>query len=74
MPKTDDVVELDDTSLVQRLAETREELFNLRFRHATGQLDNGASVRTARRQVARIMTELRRREIAEAEAQTEETR
>lgn len=73
MAKTD-VVELDDDSLARRLAETREELFNLRFRHATGQLDNAAAIKTARREVARILTEARKREIAEAEAQTEETR
>ena len=57
--------------LDQRLAETREELFNLRFRRATGQLENGAAIQAARREVARIMTELRRREIAEAEASEE---
>jgi large subunit ribosomal protein L29 len=69
-----DIAEIDDAGLEQRLVETREELFNLRFRFATGQLDNGAAIRAARREVARILTELRRREIAEAEAQSEETR
>ncbi len=73
MAKTD-IGDLDDTSLDQRLAETREELFNLRFRRATGQLENGAAIRTARRAVARIMTELRRREITAAEAQPQERR
>lgn len=61
------LTDLSDGELDQKLAETREELFNLRFRRATGQLENGASIHGARRQVARIMTELRRREIAEAE-------
>ncbi|HEX7135340.1 MAG TPA: 50S ribosomal protein L29 [Iamia sp.] len=64
-----DINDLDDHGLDVRLAETREELFNLRFRRATGQLENGGAVREARRQVARILTEQRRREIAEAEAQ-----
>ena len=64
-----DINDLDDHGLDVRLAETREELFNLRFRRATGQLENGGAVRQARRQVARILTEQRRREIAEAEAQ-----
>jgi large subunit ribosomal protein L29 len=64
-----DITDLDDHGLDVRLAETREELFNLRFRRATGQLENGYAVRQARRQVARILTEQRRREIAEAEAQ-----
>jgi len=69
MPKTSEIVDLDGASLDQRLAESREELFNLRFRRATGQLENGAAIQAARREVARIMTELRRREIAEAESQ-----
>jgi len=64
-----DIHDLDDHGLDVRLAESREELFNLRFRRATGQLENGNAVRQARRQVARILTEQRRREIAEAEAQ-----
>ncbi|HMJ74629.1 MAG TPA: 50S ribosomal protein L29 [Iamia sp.] len=64
-----DINDLDDHGLDVRLAESREELFNLRFRRATGQLENGNAVRQARRQVARILTEQRRREIAEAEAQ-----
>lgn len=65
----DDITDLDDDGLEARLAETREELFNLRFRRATGQLENGNAVRHARRDVARILTEQRRREIAAAEAQ-----
>ena len=69
MAKTSEIVDLDGASLDQRLAESREELFNLRFRRATGQLENGAAIQAARREVARIMTELRRREIAEAESQ-----
>ena len=64
-----DLPDIDDVSLDQRLAEAREELFNLRFRRATGQLENGAAIPAARREIARVMTELRRREIAAAEAQ-----
>ena len=60
--------ELDDASLVRTLAETKEELFNLRFQHVTGQLDNSARLTDVRRDVARINTELRAREIAAAEA------
>jgi large subunit ribosomal protein L29 len=66
MAKTD-IGDLDDHGLEVRLAETREELFNLRFRRATGQLENGASIREARREVARILTEQRSREIVQAE-------
>ncbi|HVL92161.1 MAG TPA: 50S ribosomal protein L29 [Acidimicrobiales bacterium] len=63
--------ELRDTTpeeLETRLAETRQELFNLRFQHVTGQLDNSARLGQLRRQVARINTMLREREIAAAEA------
>ena len=60
--------ELDDASLVRALAETKEELFNLRFQHVTGQLDNSSRLTQVRRDVARINTELRAREIAAAEA------
>jgi large subunit ribosomal protein L29 len=59
---------LDLDALVTRLAEAKQEAFNLRFRHATGQLDNSARLGEARRQIARINTLLRQREIAAAEA------
>jgi large subunit ribosomal protein L29 len=54
--------------LIQKLAEAKEEHFNLRFQHATGQLDNTARLTEVRRQIARINTALRQREIAAAEA------
>jgi large subunit ribosomal protein L29 len=60
--------DIDDAGLLQALAETKEELFNLRFQNATGQLDNNARIRLVRRNVARINTELRAREIAASEA------
>ena len=60
--------ELDDAGLLRTLAETKEELFNLRFQHATGQLDNSSRLTQVRKDVARINTELRAREIAAAEA------
>ena len=67
--------DLDDGSLIDRVRETRDELFKLRFQLATGQLENHASIRHDRREIARIHTELRAREIAaaEAEASNEET-
>ena len=58
---------LDDTALVQELAEVKDALFKLRFQNATGQLDNNAEIRTVRRQIARINTYIRQREIALAE-------
>jgi large subunit ribosomal protein L29 len=59
--------ELNDTELEHRLGEAKEELFNLRFQNATGQLDNIARLPQVRREVARIETLLREREIVAAE-------
>ena len=59
---------LGDAELVDRLAETRAELFNLRFQNATGRLENSARLRDLRKEVARIHTLLREREIEAAEA------
>jgi large subunit ribosomal protein L29 len=67
MPHTHDLVLLEEEELDERLSDSRRELFNLRFQLATGQLDNPARVRHVRREVARILTVLREREIAEAE-------
>jgi large subunit ribosomal protein L29 len=61
--------DLDDVSLVTQLRETREELFKLRFQHATGQLSNYVRIGQTRKNVARLEPELRAREIAAAEAQ-----
>ena len=65
--------DLDDGSLIDRLRETKDELFKLRFQLATGQLSNYARIGEARRDIARLETELRAREIAAAEALQEET-
>ena len=59
---------LGDNELVERLTETRAELFNLRFQNATGRLENSARLRDLRKEVARIHTLLREREIEAAEA------
>ena len=48
--------DLTDDELVSRLAETRQELFNLRFQAATGALENSARLRLAKREIARILT------------------
>ncbi len=65
--------QLDDDQLVDRLAETKQELFNLRFQFVTGQLESPSEVTKAKRQVARINTILREREIAAAERLAEES-
>ena len=62
-----EIAEYDTEELERQLAETRRELFNLRFQLATGQLDNFSRIGHVRKDVARMMTELRIREIAEAE-------
>ena len=64
--------ELADDELVERLDENREELFNLRFQVVTGQLDNPRRISEVKREIARILTVQREREIkAELIAATE---
>ena len=60
--------DLGDEELIDRLARSKDDLFKLRFQHVTGQLDNSARLGQLRREVARLHTELREREIAAAEA------
>jgi large subunit ribosomal protein L29 len=55
--------ELADEELVTRLRDSKEELFNLRFQVATGQLDNNRRLQTVRRDIARIYTVMREREL-----------
>ena len=54
--------DLTDDDLQQKLADTRQELFNLRFQAATGALDNSARLRLTKREIARILTVQRERE------------
>jgi len=69
---TRDLRDLPTDELETKLAETRQELFNLRFQHVTGQLDNSARLGQLRREVARLATILREQEIAAAEAAAKE--
>ena len=62
------IPDLSDDELLERLAETKQELFNLRFQHVTGQLDNYSRLKDLKRDIARLHTERRAREIAAAEA------
>jgi large subunit ribosomal protein L29 len=66
--KTSELREMGDDELVTRLVEARQELFNLRFQHVTGQLDNYSRLGQLRKDIARIETLLRENEIAAAEA------
>ncbi len=71
MAKAKALVDLGDTDLLEQLADQKEELFNLRFQFATGQLDSSARLTEVKRGIARMLTELRAREIADAEAFSE---
>ncbi|GAA2858861.1 MULTISPECIES: 50S ribosomal protein L29 [Nonomuraea] len=53
----------DEETLVQKLKEAKEELFNLRFQSATGQLESHGRLRAVRREIARIYTVMREREL-----------
>jgi large subunit ribosomal protein L29 len=65
--QNDELAELSLAELIDELRLTKQEGLNLRFRNATGQLENTAEIRKVRRQVARINTLIRQREIDEAE-------
>ena len=63
--------ELADDELVNRLREAKEELFNLRFQSATGQLESHGRLRTVKRDIARIYTVVRERELGLSAAPSE---
>ena len=65
--KVSEIKELGREEIERKLDETKEELFNLRFQNATGQLDNYKRIKELRRDVARIKTLLREQEIESAE-------
>jgi large subunit ribosomal protein L29 len=66
--KTEELRVMETEELENRLNDTRQELFNLRFQLVTGALDNTSRIGEVRRQVARMETLLREREIEAAEA------
>jgi large subunit ribosomal protein L29 len=61
--KVGELRNLDDAELATKLREAKEELFNLRFQGATGQLENHGRLRAVRKDIARIYTILREREL-----------
>jgi large subunit ribosomal protein L29 len=63
--KPSELRELSEDELETRLVETKEELFNLRFQNATGQLDNYRRLGELRREVARLNTIIRERQLAQ---------
>ena len=62
--KYKDIQELSDEELAKKVEEGRAELFNLRFQMATSQLDNTARVKNVKKDIARLLTEQRARQIA----------
>ena len=61
--KAVDIHNMTDAELGKKLKELKSELFNLRFRHASGQLENPLSIRTCKRDIAKVNTEIRAREL-----------
>lgn len=70
MNKVQEIRDLPDDALIERLESLKEELFNLRFQLATGQLDNPMRIKDVRHEVARILTVLREREDEGSEEET----
>ena len=64
--KADEIRDLTSDEITDRIAQAREELFRLRFRGATQQLENPALIRSTRRDIARLQTILRQREMTNA--------
>ena len=69
--KAEEIREWENTEIVARLAELKEELFRLRFRSATMQLENPRLIQTIRRDIARLQTILRERELSEQPGQVQ---
>jgi large subunit ribosomal protein L29 len=61
-----EIRELTDEELMETLTELKEEQFNLRFQVATNQLDNTSRIKDVKKEIARILTVLRERELADA--------
>lgn len=60
-PTSTELRDLDDEQLLETLSQTRRELFGLRLQHATGELENTAGLKAAKRDIARTMTVVRER-------------
>jgi large subunit ribosomal protein L29 len=72
--KTAELRELDDEGLLGKLREAKEELFNLRFQAATGQLENNTRLKIVRKDIARIYTLMRERELGIETVESESVR
>ncbi len=61
--KAQELHNMTDVELNNKLSELKSELFNLRFRHASGQLENPLSIRVCKKDIAKVNTEIRAREL-----------
>ncbi|MCD8308684.1 MAG: 50S ribosomal protein L29 [Clostridia bacterium] len=61
--KAKEIVNLSDAELDAKLKELKTELFNLRFRHASGQLDNPMQINVCKKDIARVNTVIRQRQL-----------
>jgi large subunit ribosomal protein L29 len=68
LTRASELRDLTDDDLAHRLAERRQELFNLRFQSVTGALENSARLKIAKREIARILTVVNEREAEKARA------
>ena len=66
--KAKEIRDLTNSEIESNVKELKEELFNLRFQLATGQLENTARIKTVRKTIARMKTTIRERELEEAKA------
>ena len=66
--KAEEIRQMADKELNRRLSDLKEELFNLRFQSATGQLDNNMRISQVRRDIARVKTVMRQKELQAKEA------
>ena len=64
--KAQEIQNMTNEELAKKLGDLKEELFNLRFRHATGQLENPNVLHTVKKDIARVKTVIREREIKKA--------
>ena len=64
--KISEIKAMSTSALQEKLRKQKEELFNLRFRHAIGQLENPSSINACKKNIARVMTILREKEAAKA--------
>ncbi|WP_138160037.1 50S ribosomal protein L29 [Peptoniphilus catoniae] len=61
--KTKEIRQMSSEELTKKVNELKNELFNLRFRHATGQLDNPSSIKLVKKDIARVKTIIKEREL-----------